>query len=154
MRGYQIQEFTRDGYLVSTDKHKLDLKAIHSFLNERSYWAKGIPMETLEKAVAGSLCFGVYNDLEQVGLARVITDGATYAYLCDVYIEESHRGKGLSKWLMECILQHPNLQGLRRFCLITADAHSLYGQFGFKPLAKPEGYMEIWNQHVYKNPRF
>jgi GNAT superfamily N-acetyltransferase len=110
-------------------------------------------MEVLTRAVAGSLCFGLYHGAEQVGFARVITDRATFAYLCDVYILEAHRGRGLGRWLMELVVAHPALQGLRRFVLVTRDAHRLYERFGFQPLARPEGYMEIYRPDVYARPR-
>jgi GNAT superfamily N-acetyltransferase len=132
----------RDQYSITTHKERLDIEAIHEFL-ARSYWSPGVAVETVERAIANSLCFGVFQGKEQVGLARVITDKATFAYLADVYILESHRGKGLSKWLMEVVRGHEDLQGLRRFMLATSDAHGLYAQFGFKALANPSRMMEI-----------
>jgi GNAT superfamily N-acetyltransferase len=141
-------EVERDGYTVSTDPGRLDLAAVHRFLST-SYWSPGLTFEVLTRAVAGSLCFGLYHDSEQVGFARVITDRATFAYLCDVYVVESHRRRGLGRWLMEVVTRHPSLQGLRRFVLVTRDAHALYEQFGFRPLARPEGYMEIHRPDVY-----
>lgn len=139
-----------EGYNISANREDMDLLAIHKFLSS-SYWAQGIPVETLTRAINNSLCFGVFTDAgEQVGFARMITDRATYAYLADVYILEEHRGKGLSKWMMEIIVKHPDLQGLRRITLGTRDAHGLYAQFGFKPLANPQIFMEIWNPDVYK----
>lgn len=127
----------------------MDLPFIHEFISG-SYWAKGIPLETLRKAMENSLCFGVFEmGGAQVGFARVITDSATYAYLADVFIAESHRRRGLSKWLVEQIILHPQLQDLRRFTLATLDAHGLYEQFGFKPLAKPSTFMEVWDPNVY-----
>jgi len=140
----------RDGYIISTDKSRLDVAAIHAYLT-RSYWSPGIPKEIVERAIAGSLCFGLFTERgEQVGFARMITDAATFAYLADVYVLEEHRGKGLAKWMMETILAHPSLQGLRRILLATRDAHGLYAPFGFKPLARPEGYMEIHKPSVYE----
>lgn len=133
---------TRDEFLVSTDPARLDSAAIHAYLSVDSYWAKGIPLATLQRALAHSLCFGLYQGTSQIGLARVITDRATYCYLCDVYVLDSQRGKGLGKWLIECVIAHPELQGLRRMSLVTADAHDLYAQFGFVPPARPERYME------------
>src|SRR5207344_3602853 len=109
----------------------------HAFLAS-SYWARGIPRETLDRAIDNALCVGVYDGDRQVGFARVVTDAATFAYLADVFVVESHRGRGLAKWLMEVIVGHPSLQGLRRFSLATRDAHGLYQQFGFRPLVKPE----------------
>jgi GNAT superfamily N-acetyltransferase len=146
-------EWRRDKHVISTDPKLLDLQRIHSNLS-KLYWCEGIPFETVKKACEGSLCFGVYeNDvhgLKQVGLARVITDSATFAYLCDVYIEEGSKGQGLSKWLMSCIQSHPQLQGLRRFSLATRDAHGLYRQFGFEVTSFPERWMEIVDKDIYK----
>ena len=124
-------------YSVSTDKSKLDIKLIHKFLSEEAYWSKKIPFEIVKKSIENSFCFGVYHGEEQVGFAKLITDYATYAYLADVFITPSHRGKGLSKMLMSEIINHPELQGLRRISLATTDAHGLYEQFGFKSPAKP-----------------
>lgn len=128
----------------------MDISFIHSFL-AKSYWAGGIPLETLTKAIENSLCFGVFAESgEQVGFARMITDCATYAYLADVFIIEAHRGKGLSKSLMQFITAYPSLQGLRRITLATRDAHNLYARFGYKSLANPTLFMEKWNPDVYK----
>ncbi len=126
----------------------MDLDAIHSFLST-SYWAECIPKETVKRAIDNSLCFGIFANESQVGFARMVTDSATFAYLADVYIVETHRGKGLSKWLMQRILEHPQLQGLRRMVLATRDAHDLYRQFGFKDLANPHTFMELWVSDVY-----
>lgn len=127
----------------------MDLLFIHEFISA-SYWAKGIPMETLSQAIKNSLCFGIFDDSgAQVGFARVITDSATFAYLADVFIADNLRGQGLSKWLMETLLAHPSLQGLRRFALATQDAHGLYEQFGFRPLANPQMFMEMWVPDIY-----
>jgi N-acetylglutamate synthase-like GNAT family acetyltransferase len=136
-------------YIISSDKSTMDIDAIHSYLS-RSYWAKNVPKSTLSKAVENSLCFGVFHNTQQVGFARLITDTATFAYLADVYILEEHRGKGLSKNLMEKIINHPELQGLRRMVLATSDAHTLYEKFGFKQLANPQTFMELWTPDVYK----
>lgn len=136
------------GYSISTDKSKLDLKVIHGFL-AASYWAKDIPKEIVQRSVENSLCFGVYFEGKQVGFARVISDFATFAYLGDVFILEDHRGKGLSKTLMQEVFSHPHLQGLRRFCLGTRDAHKLYEQFGFYVIKKPELWMEIKKENIY-----
>jgi GNAT superfamily N-acetyltransferase len=143
-------EWRRDEFLISTDPAKLDVNGIHAFLTE-SYWAKGIPLDVVERSIRGSLCFGVYNADQQVGFARVISDFATYAYIGDVYITEAVRGKGLGKWLMECIMAHPDLQGLRRWGLVTLDAHGLYAQFGFVTPANPDRYMEIVRPEIYSN---
>jgi GNAT superfamily N-acetyltransferase len=140
----------RDGCAVSTDPARLDVTAIHDFLCNKSYWAQGVPFEVVNKALANSLCFGLYAGSEQIGLARVITDRATYLYLCDVYVLESRRGNGLGRWLIECVISHPDLQGLRRMSLVTADAHRLYAQFGFVALATPERYMEKRDPDVYR----
>ncbi|MGB4776062.1 MAG: GNAT family N-acetyltransferase, partial [Daejeonella sp.] len=123
--------------IISTDKSKLDISIIHNFLSTESYWAKNIPLEIVEKSIQNSLCFGVYHYSKQIGFARLITDYATFAYLADVFILPDYRRKGLSKLLMEEIKFHPDLQNLRRWLLGTADAHTLYQQFGFTPLARP-----------------
>lgn len=136
-------EVRRDGYLVSTDRSRLDLDAVHAFLSKESYWAAGISRERLERAIASSLPFGVYRDGRQVGFARAITDYATFAYLADVYVDEAHRRLGVSKLLMEALLAHPQLQALRRWMLGTRDAHGLYAQFGFVPLEDPARWMEL-----------
>jgi GNAT superfamily N-acetyltransferase len=145
------QTFERSEYSISTDRDRLDLDAIHAYL-ARAYWCEGIPRQTIERAVTNSLCFGLFHGKAQVGLARVITDSATYAYLCDVYVLEAHRGRGVAKWLMECVTAHPALQGLRRFTLATRDAHSLYRQFGFRELSRPESMMEILRPNIYRKP--
>jgi GNAT superfamily N-acetyltransferase len=142
-------EWKRNGLVVSTDPAKLNVDAIHAFLSH-AYWCEGIPRETVERAVRHSLCFGLFDGEAQVGLARVVTDHAVFAYLCDVYVLESHRGRGLGKWLIECVMAHPQLQGLRRFNLATRDAHGLYSQFGFQPLRQPEVHMERHKPDIYK----
>jgi GNAT superfamily N-acetyltransferase len=135
-------------YSISTDRERLDLPMITAYL-ARSYWAEGIPLPVVERAVQGSLCFGLYERTRQVGFARCVTDAATFAYLADVFVLESIRGRGLARWLMEVIVSHPDLQGLRRFSLVTRDAHGLYEKFGFTPLVRPEGHMEIVRRGVY-----
>jgi GNAT superfamily N-acetyltransferase len=137
-------------YEVSTDVSRLDVDVIHAFLSQ-VYWSPGIPREVIVRGIEGALCFGVYRGSEQVGFARVITDRATFAYLSDVFILEAHRGRGLSKRLMEAIMTHPDLQGLRRFVLSTRDAHGLYEQFGFGPLANPDRMLEILRRDIYLN---
>jgi len=133
----------RDGYTISTDKARLDVDLIHAFLSERAYWALGRSRALVETSIANSLCFGVYAGDQQVGFARVVTDCATFAWLCDVFILEAQRGRGLAKWLVEVIVAHPDLQGLRRMLLATRDAHELYRRFGgFTPLRAPERWME------------
>jgi GNAT superfamily N-acetyltransferase len=135
-------------YTITTDKRRLDLKAIHAFLSQ-TYWSPGVPMAVVDKSIENSLAFGILRGEEQVGFARVVTDKATFAYLADVYVLGAHRGKGLSKRLLEEILAHEALQGLRRFLLATKDAHGLYAQFGFKELANPSRMMERWNPNAY-----
>ena len=135
-------ERSRNGYLISTDTSMLDLDLTHHYLSEISYWAKGRSREIVERSMQNSLNFGMYDGEGQIGFARVVTDYATFAYLADVFILEKHRGRGLSKWLMETILAHPGLQGLRRWMLATWDAHGLYEKYGFTTLARPERFME------------
>lgn len=134
-------EYKSNSFIISDDPAKLDLDAICDFLS-RAYWAEKRPREVIEKSIRFSLNFGVYDGNKQVGFARVITDYATFAYLCDVFIHEEYRGHALGKWLMESILAHPNLQGLRRWSLATRDAHGLYKQFGFAELSNPASWME------------
>jgi len=142
-------EARRGPYAISTDPARLDVDAIHAYL-ARSYWAPGIPREIVARSLEASLCFGLYHGEAQVGLARVVTDRATYAYLCDVYVLEEHRGRGLGKWLVAEVLAHPALQGLRRFALATRDAHGLYRPFGFAPLANPGNHLEIRRPDIYR----
>jgi len=132
----------RDGFIIDTDKRRLDVDAIQAFLENDSYWARERTFEQTEKAIENSICFGLYFGARQIGFARVVSDLATFAYLGDVYVIEEFRGKGLSKWLMETIVSHPDLQGLRRWILATRDAHGLYRQFGFDDLKFPERWME------------
>lgn len=140
MKTYQVQ---KNDFLISTDKTKLNIGVIHDYLSKESYWAKNIPSAIVKKSIKGSCCFGIYHKKEQIGFARVVTDHATFAYIADVFILNDYRGKGLSKWLMEAIMNHPHLQGLRRWMLATRDAHGLYAQFGFLPLDKPERIMGL-----------
>ena len=137
------------GYLISTDPALLNLDVIHGFIAQ-SYWAKDIPRHLVERAIGNSLCWGVYHHAAQVGFARVITDQATFAYLADVFVLPDHRGRGLSKALVATILAHPDLQGLRRWMLVTADAQTLYEQFGFKAVPQPERHMEIHRPGIYE----
>lgn len=137
-------------YQFSTDKSLLDITMIHQFLSQESYWAKNIPLSIVTRAIENSLCFGVYQGSKQVGFARVISDFATVAYLGDVFILPDHRGKNLSKQLMETINNHPDLQGLRRWILLTADAHELYRQFGWTDLADSTRYMEKHTRNIYQ----
>lgn len=138
-----------DGYTVSTDRDKLDVSMVHGYLSTQAYWCLNIPFQVVKRSMENSLCFGVYHGDRQVGFARVISDYATIAYLGDVFIIPEYRGQGLSKRLMETIMAHPDLQGLRRWILLTGDAHGLYRQFGWKPVADPDLYMELANPKVY-----
>jgi GNAT superfamily N-acetyltransferase len=140
------------GYRISTDTNEMDVDAVHAYLT-RSYWSEGIPRDVVERSLRGSLCFGIFHGAAQIGFARVITDRATFAHLADVYVLEDHRGRGLGKQLVATILAHPDLQGLRRFQLMTRDAHELYRQFGFGPAARPTAYMEINRPDVYTSRR-
>jgi len=136
-------------YEVSTDRSRFDVDLIHTFLRS-SYWAANMPRDILDRAIRHALCFGVFSGQTQVAFARVITDYATFAYLADLFVVPEHRGRGVSKLLLRSILDHPELQGLRRFLLATKDAHGLYAQFGFKPLANPDDFMTIHHPDVYK----
>jgi GNAT superfamily N-acetyltransferase len=136
-------------YSISDDPARLDLRSIHEFLTN-SYWAAGIPFEVVKRSIENSLPFGVYAGAQQVGFARVVTDYATFAYIGDVFIVKSHRGRGLSKQLMGAIMAHPRLQGLRRWHLATRDAHGLYRQYGFTDLKTPDRHMEKWDPDVYR----
>lgn len=141
--------YRRGEFLVTTDPARLDIDFIHGYL-VRSYWSEGIPREIVERSLANSLCFSVHQAEMPVGFARAITDYATFAYLADVFIIESHRGRKLAKFLMKCIIQHPQLQGLRRWTLATRDAHELYAQYGFRRLSNPGRFMEIHHPEAYK----
>jgi N-acetylglutamate synthase-like GNAT family acetyltransferase len=145
---------SRDGFEISCDPARLDLDVVHGYLT-RSYWSPGIPRETVERAARNSMVFGLYESGsgKQVGFARVITDKATFAYLSDVFVLEEWRGRGLSKWLVESILAHPELQGLRRFCLLTRDAQGLYQRYGFTGLPDAATYMERRDPDVYTRGR-
>jgi GNAT superfamily N-acetyltransferase len=145
-----VLEHRRGEFLISTDPARLDLEVVHNFLTN-CYWAKGIPREVVARSIEHALCFGVYDGSgAQVGFARVVSDFATVAYLGDVFVLESHRGRGLSKWLMQCIVEHAALQNLRRWILLTRDAHALYSKFGFTPVKAPERYMELHQPNVYE----
>jgi GNAT superfamily N-acetyltransferase len=145
-----VVEHRRGEFLISTDPARLDLDVIHGFLTN-CYWAKGIPRELVARSIEHSLCFGVYDGSgAQVGFAKVISDFATYAYVADVFVLQSHRGRGLGKALMQCVVQHPSLQGLRRWSLSTRDAHALYAQVGFTQLSFPDRYMEILQMNPYE----
>lgn len=141
--------FYKDGFCISTEKARLDVKAIHHFLSTEAYWCLNIPFSKVEVALEHSLNFGLYFREKQIGYARVISDFSSIAYIGDVYVLPEFRGKGLSKWLMQIIMEYPELQGLRRWILSTADAHGLYKQFGWVPVANPERWMEVHNRDVY-----
>ena len=145
-------EWTRDKFTVTTDKARLDRDVIERVLGS-SYWAENIPRSTVDKSIDNSLCFGLLEENRQIGFARVVTDRATFAYLADVFVLPDHRGQGLGKWLIECVVSHPELQGLRRWLLGTRDAHGLYQRFGFTPLKRPEIFMEIVNPDVYRSAK-
>lgn len=144
----EIYDVTRGEYLISTNKALLDFGVIHGFLS-RSYWSPGISPDIVKRAAENSVTFGVYHGNRQVGYARVISDRTTFAYLADVFIVEEERGRGLSKWLVQTILQAPFLQGLRRWMLATKDAHGLYAQQGFIPLEDPTIFMQISKPDIY-----
>jgi len=144
-------EWTRGGFSISTEPERLDRSLIREFLAD-SYWARGIPREVVDRSIEGALCFGIYEGRAQVGFARVITDRATFAYLADVFVLESHRGRGLAVWLMEVIMEYPDLRGLRRWILMTRDAHGLYRKFGFREIADASRCMEIVDREVYARP--
>jgi len=145
-------EWQKEGFSISTDRGRLDREVIHEFLRN-SYWAKEIPRDVVDRSIENALCFGLYAGSKQIGFARVITDYATFAYLSDVFLLESHRGRGLATWLMETILAHPDLQGLRRWMLATNDAHGLYRKVGFRDLAHPERFMELVFPDLYERER-
>lgn len=145
------REVTIDGILYSDDKALLQFDVIHTYLSKESYWSKDIPLSIVKESAAGSICFVAYENGKQIAYARVVTDAATFGYLADVFVLESHRGKGISKHLMKFIMEHPSFKNLRRFMLATKDAHSLYEQFGFKALAKPNTIMEIKFFEEYTN---
>lgn len=144
-----FHEWRRGEYLISTDRSRLDLEMIHQYLT-RSYWAEAIPFDIVERSVEHSLPFGLYKAMRQIGFARVISDYATYAYLADVFVLEEFQRQGHGKWLIQSILSHPSLQGLRRWSLITKDAHDLYRTVGFTALKRPEMHMEMVSPYIYK----
>lgn len=145
-------ERKRGNFCISTDPDRIDVAAVHAYLS-RSYWAEGIPIETVARSIEGSLCFGLFDGDRQIGFARVITDKTTFAYLCDVYVLEDYQGRGLGTWMMAVIHAHPDLQNLRRFNLVTKDAHRLYEKSGFRPLANPDRHMELVRPDIYRNSR-
>jgi GNAT superfamily N-acetyltransferase len=148
-----MQEWEKGDYRITTDPLQFDRDVIFEFLARQAYWSRNIPHETMEKSLANSLGFALFHRDQQVGFVRVISDYATIAYLGDVFVIPEFRGRGLSKWLMECVMSHPDLQSLLRWILVTGDAHELYKKFGFAALAKPESYMELYNPEVYTRKR-
>jgi len=148
------ESWERGEYLITSDRSRLDVGFIHTFLANETYWAVGRSIEVVKRSIDNSLCFGIYRKTEQVGFARVVTDFATFAWLADVFIVPEHRGHGLAKWLMEVILAHPELQGFRRWVLATKDAHSLYAQFGFIPLHRPGRWMERPDPNMQESPDY
>jgi hypothetical protein len=148
------KSWEKDNLLISTDKSLLQISKIHQFLATEAYWALDIPKNIVMKSIENSLCFGVYENRDgqkdQIGFARIVTDYATFAWLCDAYVKTSHRKKGISKWLMTCIMSHPDLKNLRRICLATKDAQSLYTQFGFEVTKTPGNWLEIKDNDIYK----
>jgi GNAT superfamily N-acetyltransferase len=147
MKPYEIRE---NELLISDDPALLDQALIHKFLSERSYWARGVAPETVKRSIEHSICFGMYQNGRQIGFARAVTDCATFAWLADVFIIEKKRGQGFGKKLLAAVQAHPELSGLQRFLLGTQDAHGLYAQFGFRPMAHPERFMEIRLENSYK----
>jgi GNAT superfamily N-acetyltransferase len=148
------QFWQRGDYSISTDRARLDLDLIHHYLSNESYWATGRSREVVVRAIENSLPFGIYRDQELVGFARIVTDYATFAWVADVFVLPEHRGRGLSKWLMEVIIAHPDLQGFRRWVLSTKDAHGLYERFGFIPLHRPERWMERPDPNMKESPDY
>lgn len=140
------------GLSIGTDRGDVDLDVVHAFLAEQSYWCRGVPREVVARGIEHSLCFSARLDGVFVGFARVVTDRATFAYLCDVFVLPEARGRGVSKALMAAVDAHADLQGLRRFLLATSDAHGLYAQHGFEPLTRPERFMERYRPDVYSRP--
>lgn len=143
-----FHQWTQDQLVISTDPAKLNISVIHEFLRN-SYWAKNIPREVVERSIENSLVFGLYEHEKQIGFARVVTDRATFAYLCDVFVIEEFNGRGLGKWLVQTVMSHPEVQGLRRWMLATHDAHTLYARFGFTGLQNPERLMQIVVSDIY-----
>ncbi len=143
------REYRRDAFTISTDRARLDHEMVYKFLHTAP-WCKNISREVVERSIRNSFCFGVFEGTQQVGFARVITDFATFAYVCDFFIAESHRGRGLAKWLITTILECEDLRSLRRRCIVTHEAHGLYRQMGFMSARRPEAYMELVKKDAYK----
>lgn len=154
MREPGEREWQRGEYTISTDNNRLDIYTIHDFIANQSYWAQGRSTETMQRALDNSLNFGLYKHNRQIGFARVVTDYATFAWIADVFVLPDYRGRGLSKWLMEVILSHPELQAFRRWVLATKDAHTLYARFGFIPLHRPERWMERPDPNMQESPDY
>lgn len=149
-----VSEWHRGEFTISTDRKRLDIETIHHFLSTDTYWAQGRSVETVQRSLDNSFTFGLYKNQTQIGFARVVTDYATFAWVADVFVLPEHRGQGLSKWLMEVILAHPELQGFRRWVLATKDAHTLYERFGFIPLHRPERWMERPDANMQESPDY
>lgn len=149
-----VDSWERGDYLISTDRARLDIELIHEFISTKTYWAVGRAREIVQRSIDHSLPFGIYKGNDQVGFARVVTDYATFAWIADVFVLPEHRGRGLSKWLMEVILAHRELQGFRRWVLATKDAHSLYARFGFIELHRPERWMERPDPNMQESPDY
>ena len=147
------RQWTRPPFEISTDSARLDLAVIHKYLAEESYWARNIPMDLVAKSIAHSRCYGIYDGKAQVGFGRLITDHATFAYVGDIFVLDSHRGQGLSKWLVECMLADPDVQGLRNWTLYTQDAQSLYARYGFQHPEDPRSVMQIKKKNPYNAPK-
>ena len=148
------REWQRGEYSISTDRNRLDIRVIHDFISNQSYWAQGRPLETVQRSLDNSLNFGLHENDRLIGFARIVTDYATFAWIADVFMLPEHRGQGLSKWLMEVIVSHPDLQGFRRWVLATKDAHSLYAGFGFIALHRPERWMERPDPSMQERPDY
>ena len=148
------REWQRGEYSISTDRNRLDIRVIHDFISNQSYWAQGRPLETVQRSLDNSLNFGLHANDRQIGFARVVTDYATFAWIADVFVLPEHRGQGLSKWLMEVIVSHPDLRGFRRWVLATKDAQSLYAGFGFIALHRPERWMERPDPSMQERPDY
>jgi GNAT superfamily N-acetyltransferase len=149
-----VESWEHGDYVISTDYSRLNVGMIHEFLSQNSYWASGRSLDVVERSIENSLPFGIFKGNNQVGFARVVTDYATFAWIADVFVIPKHRGQGLSKWLMEVVLSHPELQGFRRWVLATKDAHSLYARFGFIPLHRPERWMERPDASMQESPDY
>jgi len=148
------ESWPRDDYEISTDPSRLNLELIHDFLSNHTYWATGRVKDVVQRSIENSLPFGIYHGPAQVGFGRVVTDYATFAWIADVFVLPEHRGRGLSKWLMEVMLAHPQLQGFRRWVLATKDAHGLYENFGFIKLHRPERWMERPDPKMKESPDY